>query len=100
MSRYRDEKFSERFVRCRDKALTAWVCAALLRPGLNPAGKETLAKKILKLAESTNHRLGLTATQVREIVLSHTQCGAKDCPMLIFADPLARELNAFFQEDE
>lgn len=33
-------------------------------------------------------------------MLSHTLCGAKDCPMLIFADPLARELNAFLQEDE
>lgn len=86
-------------MRCRDRVLTAWACAALLRPDLSPAGKEKLAKKILKMAESKDHRLGITPAQAQEIVLSNVQCIAKNCPLLIFADPLARELNAFFQED-
>lgn len=77
MSRYEDERFNERVVRCRDRALTAWACASLLRPDLNAARKKKLAKKILKMAEGKDHRLGITSTQAQEIVLSHTQCLAK-----------------------
>jgi hypothetical protein len=97
--RHKDERFTERLVSCRDRVLTSWACASLLRPDLSPAGKEKLAKKILKMAESEGHRLGITPAQAQEIVLSNVQCIAKNCPLLIFADPLARELNAFFQED-
>jgi hypothetical protein len=97
--KHKDERFNERLVRCRDRVLTAWACAALLRPDLSPAGKEKLAKKILKTAESKDHKLGITPAQAQEIVLSNVQCIAKNCPLLIFADPLARELNAFLQED-
>jgi hypothetical protein len=99
MSRYKDEKLSERLVRCRDSALTAWACASILRPDLTPARKEKLAKKILKMAESKDHRLGITPAQAQEIVLGHTQCLGKNCPMLIFAEPLSRELNSFFSEE-
>jgi len=97
--KHKDERFTERLVSCRDSVLTAWACAALLRPDLSPAGKEKLAKKILKMAESEDHRMGITPAQAQEIVLSNVQCIAKNCPLLIFADPLARELNAFFHED-
>jgi hypothetical protein len=97
--KHKDEGFNESLVRCRDRVLTSWACASLLRPDLSPAGKEKLAKKILKMAESKDHRLGITPAQAQEIVLSNVQCIAKNCPLLIFADPLARELNAFFQED-
>ena len=95
----RDKRFEERLVRCRDKALTAWACAALLRPDLSPSGKEKLAKKILKMAESEDHKLRITPVQAQEIVLSHTQCIAKNCPMLLFSEPLSREINLFFGEE-
>ncbi len=75
-----DEMFEEKLVRCRDKVLTAWACAALLRPDLSPAGKEKLAKRILKMAESEDHRLGITPAQAQEIVLSNVQCVAKTAP--------------------
>ena len=97
--KHKDDKFEERLVKCRDRVLTAWACAALLRPDLSPAGKQKLTKKILKMAENEDHRMGITPAQAQEIVLSNVQCIAKNCPLLIFADPLARELNAFFQED-
>jgi hypothetical protein len=94
-----DERFEEKLVRCRDRALTAWACASLLRPDLSPAGKEKLAKNILKMADSKDHRLGITPAQVQEIVLSNVQCIAKNCPMLLFSEPLSRELNLFFGEE-
>jgi hypothetical protein len=50
--KHEDEGFTARLVSCRDRALTAWACAALLRPDLDPKGKEHLGKKILKMAES------------------------------------------------
>lgn len=95
----KDERFEERLVKCRDRVLTAWACAALLRPDLSPAGKEKLAKKILKMAESEDHRLGITPAQAQEIVLSNVQCIAKNCPMLLFTEPLSREINLFFGEE-
>jgi hypothetical protein len=95
----KDEKFNKRLAKCRDQVLTAWVCASLLRPDLNPRGKQKLAKQILRIAESEDHRLGITPAQAQEIVLGHIQCISKICPMLIFAEPLSRELNMFFGED-
>jgi hypothetical protein len=94
--KHKDERFNERLVRCRDRVLTAWACASLLRPDLSPAGKEKLAKKIVKMAESKDHRLGITPAQAQEIVLSNVQCIAKNCPMLLFSEPLSREINLFF----
>jgi len=97
--KHTDERFNEKLVRCRDRVLTAWACASLLRPDLSPAGKEKLAKKILKTAESEDHRLGITPAQAQEIVLSNLQCIAKNCPMLLFSEPLSREINLFFGEE-
>jgi hypothetical protein len=97
--KHKDERFNERLVRCRDRVLTAWACASLLRPDLSPAGKEKLAKKIVKMAESKDHRLGITPAQAQEIVLSNLQCIAKNCPMLLFSEPLSREINLFFAEE-
>lgn len=97
--KHKDDKFEERLVKCRDRVLTAWACAALLRPDLSPADKQKLAKKILKMAESEDHRLGITPAQAQEIVLSNTQCIAKNCPMLLFSEPLSREINLFFAEE-
>lgn len=94
-----NEKFNKRFVKCRDQVITAWVCASLLRPDLRPQGKQRLAQRILRVAESEDHRLGITPAQAQEIVLGHIQCISKNCPMLIFAEPLSRELNMFFGED-
>jgi hypothetical protein len=42
-------------------------CASLLLPDLSPAGKEKLAKKIWMMAESKDHRLGITPAQAQEI---------------------------------
>ncbi len=36
--KHKDERFNESLVRCRDRVLTSWACAALLRPDLSPAG--------------------------------------------------------------
>ena len=97
--KHKDERFNESLVRCRDRVLTSWACASLLRPDLSPAGKEKLAKKILKMAESKDQRLGITPAQAQEIVLSNLQCIAKNCPMLLFSEPLSREINLFFGEE-
>jgi len=61
--KHKDDKFEERLVKCRDRVLTAWACAALLRPDLSPAGKQRLAQKILKMAEREDHRVGITPAQ-------------------------------------
>ena len=94
-----NEKFDKRLAQFRDQALTAWVCASLLRPDLNPRGKQELVRRLLRVAKSENHGLGITPAQAQEIVLAQIQCISKNCPMLIFSEPLSRELNMFFGED-
>lgn len=94
-----DQKYNERLVKCRGKVLAAWACASQLRPDLTPRGKEKLAKRTLRVAESEDNKVGITPAQAQEIVLAHIQCISKNCPMLIFAEPLSRELNMFFGED-
>jgi hypothetical protein len=94
-----DERLHKRLVKCRDQVLTAWACASLLRPDLNPQGKQKLAQRILRVAESEDHSLGTTPVQAQEIVLGQIQCTSTNCPMLIFAEPLSRKLNMFFGED-
>ena len=93
------EELKKKLVKHRDKVLTARACVSLLRPDLNSQDKEKLAKRILRVTESEDHRLSITPAQAQEIVLGHIQCISKNCPMLIFAEPLSRELNTFCGED-
>ena len=51
------------------------------------------------MAESKDLRLAITPAQAQEIVLSNVQCIAKNCPMLLFSEPLSRELNLYFGEE-
>jgi len=99
MSRHKQgNKFDERFQRCRDRALAVWSCVSVLRPDLSPREKEALAKKVLKLA-ARKGRLAITPAAAQEIVLANIQCISKNCPMLLFSEPLSREINLYFGEE-
>jgi hypothetical protein len=74
-------------------------CIDVLLPGINASRKKRIARQILSLCDGKDRgtRIGPGATQ--QIVLRHLQCIARNCPLLIFAEPLSRELNQFFEEE-
>jgi hypothetical protein len=60
------ERFEESLVMCRVGRSRLGVRLAAA-PDLSPAGKEKLANKIWMMAESKDHRLGITPAQAQEI---------------------------------
>jgi len=52
------------------------------------------------MADSKELTLAITPAQARETVLAHCQCIARNCPLLVFDEPLSREINALFGEVE
>ena len=81
---------------------TVWHCIGVLRPDLDPSGKQILAREVLRVAERFDPaatgplRPQITPAQVTEIVWANSQCIQRSCPMLLFSDRIAEELNAFF----
>jgi hypothetical protein len=94
----KNARFDERVTRCRDRALAVWSCVSVLRPDLSPKEKEKLAKKVLKLA-ARKGKLAITPAATEEIVMSNLQCISKNCPMLLFSEPLSRAINLYFGEE-
>jgi hypothetical protein len=79
-----------------------WSCIATLRPDLTPRAKEHLAKQVLGLCECFEggielaHHPQITPAQITRMVWSNSQCIQRSCPMVLFSDQLAAELNAFY----
>ena len=72
----------------------------MLVPGASPRQKKRLANKILTLADGKDRSVRITREQARELILPNMQCLAKECPELVFWEPIARSLNLFFNEEE
>jgi hypothetical protein len=100
----RRKTVDRRQVEARVKAV--WECVGVLRPDLTPEGKHKLATTILDFCaafdadESPVPEPQITAAQVTEMVWSNSQCIQKSCPMLLFSDRIAAEINAFFCRDD
>ena len=74
-------------------------CINVLLPGAAARVKRRIANRILTFCDGKDRSAKITPPQAQEIVLGHTQCISKSCPLLIFAEPLSRELNEFYEED-
>jgi hypothetical protein len=75
-----------------------WACVNLLHPGLPLERRKALAEKFLDLEgeEPESDPIRINAAQVTEIVWRNSQCIHPHCPMLLFSDRIADELNEFF----
>lgn len=86
----------------RRRVDAAWDCIGVLRPDLDDKTRVRLARCLLDLCRDFNRArphsaaLRISAAQVTEMVWRHSQCIARSCPMLLFADALAEEINCFF----
>ena len=81
---------------------TAWDWVGVLRPDLAPGERQQLTRAVLDLCEKFQAKAlppekpHITSAQVSEMVWRNSQCLQRSCPMLLFADRIAIELNAFF----
>ena len=75
----------------------------VLRPDLTPQGKKALGEKILDLSRGEDQkppRIMITPAQVTSIIWGNMQCINPRCPMLLFSNQIAEELNEFFKQEE
>jgi uncharacterized protein YjeT (DUF2065 family) len=71
-----------------------------LVPDATPRQKKRIANRILTLCDGKDRSVKITQAQAQDLILPHMQCIAKECPELIFWEPIARSLNLFFFEEE
>jgi hypothetical protein len=77
-----------------------WACLGVLCPDLTPQAKKELAQKVLDLSRGEDRkapRIMITPAQVSSIIWPNTQCVNPRCPMVLFANEIADELNEFFE---
>jgi hypothetical protein len=106
MSRYRqlsaEERAAIKIAACQ-RVEAVWTCLGVLRPDLTPQGKKALAEKVFELSLGKDQkppRIKITTAQVQEIVWANMQCINPRCPMLLFSNQIADELNEFFMQEE
>jgi hypothetical protein len=87
----------------RQRVDAVWTCLDVLCPDLALEAKKVLAEKVLDLSREEDQkppRIMITPAQVTSIIWSNMQCINPRCPMLLFSDQIADELNEFFRQEE
>jgi hypothetical protein len=80
-----------------------WACLDVLCPDLTPQAQKELARKVFDLCRKEDQkapRIMITPAQVESIIWPNMQCVNPRCPMLLFSNQIADELNEFFKSEE
>lgn len=72
-------------------------CINILLPGIDVKRKKRIAREILSICDGKDRRVKITPAQAQQLVMQHLECLSRFCPLLIFAEPLSREMNEFFE---
>jgi len=100
-----DDGFKNVAQQAHDRAVAVLQCVNVLCPGADPRTKRKLANQILSLANDKGRstaRRKITPQSVHEMVARNSQCvyeRAGKCPLLVFSEQLAEEINLFFGEE-
>ena len=106
MSRYRQLSAKEKAaikLAAHQRVEAVWSCLGVLRPDLTPQGKKALAEKVFELSRGEDQkppRIMITPAQVTSIIWGNMQCINPRCPMLLFSNQIAEELNEFFKQED
>ena len=106
MSRYRQLSAEERAaikLAARQRVEAVWACLGVLCPDLTPQAKKALAENVFELSRGKDQKppqIKITPAQVTSIVWANMQCINPRCPMLLYSNELADELNEFFRGEE
>src|ERR1035437_7963943 len=85
----------------RQRVEAVWACLDILCPDLELKAKKVLAEKVLDLSRGEDRkapRIQITPAQVASIVWPNSQCVNPRCPMVLFTNEIADELNEFFKQ--
>ena len=83
-----------------ERVVAALRCLAILLPDATPRQTKRIANKILTLCDGKDRSVRITQEQAQALIMAHMQCLAKNCPELIFWEPISRSLNIFFNEED
>lgn len=75
-------------------------CLAVLVPDATPRQRKRLANKILTMCDGHDRSVTITQEQTQALISPHMQCPARNCPELVFWEPISRSLNIFFNEED
>jgi hypothetical protein len=100
MCKRKDAEFQAIYQAAHERVVAVLRCLAVLVPDATPRQKKRIANKILTLGDGKDRRVRITQEQARDLIMPHMQCIAKNCPELVFWEPIARSLNIFFNEEE
>jgi hypothetical protein len=106
MNRYRQLSAEERAaikLAARQRVEAVWSCLGVLRPDLRGQAKKALADKVFELSRGEEQKppwIMITPAQVQDIVWRNMQCINPRCPMLLFSNQIAEELNEFFKGED
>jgi hypothetical protein len=87
----------------RQRVEAVWTCLGVLCPDLTPQAKKALAEQVFDLCRGEDRkvpRIMITPAQVSSIIWPNMQCINPRCPMLLFSNQIADELNEFFKREE
>ena len=87
----------------RQRVDAVWTCLDILCPDMALKAKNVLAEKVLDLSRGEDRkppRIVITPAQVESIFWPNMQCINRRCPMLLFSNQIADELNEFFKQEE
>jgi hypothetical protein len=87
----------------RQRVEAVWACLDILCPDMALEAKKVLAEKVLDLSRGEDKkppRIMITPAQVTSIIWANMQCINPRCPMLLFSNQIADELNEFFRGEE
>jgi len=77
----------------------AYLCVAALLPDADDRKRVAIARRVLRMCDGKDASMKINPATARDLVLPQLQCIAKQCPLLIFDEPLSRSLNRFFNEE-
>jgi hypothetical protein len=80
-----------------------WTCLDVLCPDMALEAKKELARKVLDLSrgeEQKPPRIMIAPDQVESMIWPNMQCIHPRCPMVLFTNDIADELNEFFKQEE
>jgi hypothetical protein len=75
-------------------------CLAVLVPDATSRQQKKMANRILTMCDGKDRRVRITQQQAQALISPHMQCLQRNCPELVFWDPIARSLNMFFNEED
>jgi len=74
------------------------VCALL--PDADDRKRVRIARQILTLCDGRNRCVTITEAGLQEIVMQNWQCIDRECPACFFWEPMSRQINAYFAEED